>query len=102
MEEIIFTKITITELLQEIGLLIDRKLEAGLQQSNQLQPEYISRKEVSLLLKISLPTLNDWTKQDLLKAYKIGNRVLYKSEEVKESVEKLISNKHKKGGLQNA
>jgi excisionase family DNA binding protein len=42
----------------------------------------LSRNQVAEYLHISLPTLNEWTKLGWLKSYKIGNRVLYKSDEV--------------------
>ena len=52
---------------------------------------YLSRKEVSRLLGISYPTLNEWSKKGILKAYRIGNRVLYKSNEVDESLTQINS-----------
>jgi excisionase family DNA binding protein len=63
------------------------------------QSGYLSRKEVAKLLKITLPTLHDWTKLQYLRAYKIGTRVLYKESEVIETLEKVPSFKHRKGGL---
>ena len=47
---------------------------------------YLSRKEVAKMLKISLPTLNEWSKQGILQSYKKGNRVLYKTSEIEEAV----------------
>ena len=44
--------------------------------------EYLTRKEVAALLQITLPTVNDWTRKGVLKAYKIGKRVYYKPLEV--------------------
>ena len=58
---------------------------------------YLSRLEVATLLKISLPTLNDWTKTGLLQSYKIANRVLYKSIEVENALHKVTNIKYKKG-----
>jgi len=51
-----------------------------------LQDELLSRKEVAVMLKISMTTLYHWTKNGLLKSYKIGNRVLYKRSEVESAV----------------
>jgi len=50
---------------------------------------YLTRNEVTELLKISLPTLWRWTKDNKLQSYFIGSRVLYKAEEVHNSVTKL-------------
>jgi excisionase family DNA binding protein len=42
----------------------------------------LSRNEVAEILKISLPTLHDWTKKGLIKSYRIGNRIRFKKEDV--------------------
>lgn len=44
--------------------------------------EYISRKEAAKLLRVTLPTIVDWTNKKLLTAYKIGRRVYYKPAEI--------------------
>lgn len=46
------------------------------------QPEYLTRKETAAKLKISLPTLGEYTKQNLIKSYRVGVRVLYKQCEI--------------------
>ncbi len=48
----------------------------------------LTRKETSDKLKISLVTLNDWTKRGLLQSYLIGGRVLYKDSEIEASLYK--------------
>lgn len=47
---------------------------------------YLTRKEVCKLLQISLPTLNDWAKQEYIKSRKIGNKVLYKPQDIDSAV----------------
>ena len=49
---------------------------------NTSQTEYITRRNVADLFKISLVTVNDWTNKGLLIAYKVAKRVYYKREEV--------------------
>lgn len=51
-------------------------------------PDYITRFEVSKILRVSLVTLNDWTKKGLLTAYKCGNRVYYKRAEIENALTK--------------
>lgn len=51
----------------------------------------ISRKEAALILGISLPTLNAWTKQGKIPAYRIGSTVRYKQNEVEDSLKKIKS-----------
>ncbi|PSL01917.1 helix-turn-helix domain-containing protein [Cecembia rubra] len=46
----------------------------------------LSRKETAEKLKISLVTLNDWTKRGMLTSYIIGGRVLYKESEIEKSL----------------
>ena len=85
MNQILLNGIEVNELLDKIGQLIDNKIANVQQSPPKNQSKFISRKEVSVLLKISLPTLNEWTKEGRLIGYKMGNRVLYKSEEVEQA-----------------
>jgi excisionase family DNA binding protein len=96
MGQILFTGVTVNDLLLQIGQLIDAKISVIPVNENK-QSDYLSRKEVAKLLKITLPTLHDWTKLGYLKSYKIGTRVLYKQCEVIETLENVPSCKHKKG-----
>ena len=87
-----------TESLQLINITPDEMKDSilkGIQtQFDQLkaefQPkeptEYLTRIEVTDLLKIDLSTLHNWTKKGKLKAYGIGNRVYYKREEIYQSL----------------
>lgn len=59
--------------------------------------EYLTRKETSKLLSISLPTLNDWTKKGYIPAYRIGASVRYLKEDVINSLKKVQTSKYKRG-----
>ena len=98
MNQILLNGINLNELLEKIGQLIDRKIGHVQQPTEKKQTKFISRAEVSKLLKISLPTLNEWTKLGWLLSYKMGNRVLYRAEEVELAFCKVTAYKHKKGG----
>lgn len=102
MGQILFTGVTVNELLQRIEQLIDSKIGVHPTKTEKTQSNYITRLEASKLLKVSLPTLHEWTKFGLLKAYKIGTRVLYKLTEIEESLNNVHQIKHKKGGFQHA
>lgn len=53
------------------------------------KPEkYITRREVSDILRVSVVTVSDWTRKGILIAYKVGNRVYYKSDEVENALVK--------------
>jgi excisionase family DNA binding protein len=98
MDQILLNGISLNELLEKISQLIDTKIEQVLNHTAKNHSKFISRAEVAELLKITLPTLNEWSKLGWLKSYKMGNRVLYKAKEVEEAFCKLITHKHKKGG----
>lgn len=49
---------------------------------NNDQDILLTREETSKLLSVSLVTLWDWTRKDIVPAYRIGNKVRYKKSEV--------------------
>lgn len=57
-----------------------------------------SREEAARTLCISLPTLHEWTKSGIIKAFRIGNRVLYKLEDINDALTE-VKTSIKKGGL---
>jgi excisionase family DNA binding protein len=58
------------------------------------QSKYLTREETGDLLRISLPTLGEYTKKGILKGYRIGGRVLYSKQEVVASLKQIVSFKH--------
>lgn len=44
--------------------------------------KFLTRKELSTLLKVTIPTLHNWEKQGKLKGYQIGRAVRFKEDEV--------------------
>ena len=98
MNQILLNGINLNELLEKIGQIIEAKFKTALPTNNTNQSKFITRKDVCGLLKISLPTLNDWTKLGWLKSYKLGNRVLYKHGEIELAVSNVATYKFKKGG----
>ena len=95
--EILLNGINLNELLEKLEK-IEKLSNSYLktQPPNEVKPDFISRVEVATLLRITLPTLHEWTKLGWLKSYKIGNRVLYKPNEVMEAVKTTSINKNKK------
>ena len=51
--------------------------------------EFLTRQEVSSLLKIDLSSVHNWTKKKILQSYQIGGRVYYKRSEVENAIIKL-------------
>lgn len=77
-----------TEFKNEIidGVLLALKNNAGSIQLNEQTDQLLTREETAKLLSVSLVTLWDWTKKDIIPAYRIGNKVRYKKSEVLKSL----------------
>ena len=72
------------------GQVIKTELEAVKKQLQPKQPnEYLTRKEVSEMLKIDLSSVHNWSKRGILIPHQIGNRVYYKLQEVENAIVKL-------------
>lgn len=56
----------------------------------------LTREEASKFLNITLATLNTYTKQGKIKSYRIGSRVIYKTEDLLEALEEVKHGKYKK------
>ncbi len=65
--EILLNGINVDELLDKIGKLLDAKINAST--TKESKSALLSRAEVATLLKITLPTLHDWTKLGWLQSY---------------------------------
>ncbi|MFV0151113.1 helix-turn-helix domain-containing protein [Empedobacter falsenii] len=61
-------------------------------QSEKKGQEYLTRKQVANKLHLSLGTLDVYVKKGLINSYKIGHRVLFKSDEINESLFEKIQN----------
>ena len=81
---IILHGLTLGQLTEIIENSVEAKVSAILAKaiSSKDEIKYLSRYDVCKLLKISLPTLYMWTKLGMVISHKIGNRVLYKSNEI--------------------
>lgn len=51
--------------------------------------KFLTRKETALSLNVSLPTLNEYTKRNLIIGYRFGVRVLYKQSEIDAALTKM-------------
>jgi excisionase family DNA binding protein len=97
MEQIILQGLSIPGLIKLLSEVVEEKL---LQLTKTEEPKsktvYLSRVEVAEMLKISLPTLNEWSKLGTLQSYRIGNRILYKADEVEGSISAVKNLKYKR------
>lgn len=83
-KQVILFPISIIELKKLLADIIEEKVSVI--SDNRLQKElpdsHLTREEVCSLLRITLPTLNTYTNQGLIRGYKIGDRVLYKRKDI--------------------
>lgn len=77
---------------QELADLISESVNAqikNLLSKDELEPHrdsetFLTRKETASFFKISLYTIHDWVKKDIIKPYKAGNRTYFKQSELVE------------------
>lgn len=84
---IILQGISLNQFMQQLQELITGKMIEEMDGRKKEPPtSYMTRKEVVDLLRITMPTLHSWTKEGLIPSYRIGNRVLFKKDEVLKAV----------------
>jgi hypothetical protein len=66
-------------------------------QPKQPTSNYLTRIEVSKLLKISLPTLNEYTRKGIIRGSRIGSRILYLESDIASSVTDIPTIKYRRG-----
>ncbi|MBL4568758.1 MAG: helix-turn-helix domain-containing protein [Flavobacteriaceae bacterium] len=77
------------ELLQAING-VEEKLNNFEKNFQPKEPtEWITRKEVSEILSISLVTIASWSEKNILHPYRIGNRIRFKRKEVELALTKI-------------
>lgn len=91
---ILIQNLTADELFDNLRSVIREEL--SLISPKELQPQYLSRHEVATLLKISLPTLNEYTRTGIIKGSRIGTRILYAEADVKEAVKAIPTLKYRR------
>jgi excisionase family DNA binding protein len=88
--QIILHAMTPEEFAKHMESIIEKKLKEILEEYSTKKTtfSYLSRKQVTRMLHVSLPTLHEWTKEGRLISYQIGNRVLYRSDEIEACLRK--------------
>lgn len=82
----------------QLESLIDNAVGKAIKEySTQLQkvedkPDFLTRKQTADKLHLSLGTLDQYVKSGLITSYKIGHRVLFKSNEINDSLFQSIQN----------
>lgn len=91
------TRITLHNFeLSDIKKVVEEVLESklkGFTSQKKKELKLLTRKDTAKLLCISLPTLHEWTKSGIIKAHRIGNRVLYKHDEINHALTQIQTRK---------
>ena len=96
--DILLSPIHLTELMNQFSSLIDEKFQEFKKDNNSASalPDLLTRHETAKLFNISLVCLNDWSKKGLLQSYRIGGRVMYRRDELLNSLTKDKNLKYKR------
>ncbi len=96
MDNLILTTHTTEQLTGLISQAVQEAIKNSITVSPNTVPseKLLTRKETADKLKISLVTLNDWTKRGMIQSYLIGGRVLYKDSEIEGSLHKVRTVKY--------
>lgn len=82
--EVTIVGLSVQELEEIIRNVIKELLPDNSKNSNTAETniELVTRHEASKLINVSLPTLTKYVKQGIIPAHRIGNRVLFKKDEI--------------------
>ncbi len=78
--------ITTDNLLLSIEGIIEKKLSERLGLIEDKDCKLLTRIETGKLLHVSLPTLNEWTKNGQIVSHRHGKRIYYKSEDIDNAI----------------
>jgi excisionase family DNA binding protein len=87
--KIIVEGITLEEFFQRIEQIVEAQVQGKLPFQPVADISYLTIAETAKLLRVSKPTINQWIKDGFLQSHKIGNRVLFKRDEVDEAVTRI-------------
>jgi len=83
-------EVSVEELVEKISNSLLNKLEPHFKKlikENYSNDNLLSRKEVGKYLNISLVTVHLWSKEGILKPYKLGTRIYFKEKEILKRLE---------------
>lgn len=94
METIKIITIEISEVQKIVFDSVRKALKHLLANQDKESHEMLSRIDTAKKLKVSLPTLNSWTKEGIIAGYRIGHRVYYKLEDITKALVKIKTLKY--------
>lgn len=97
--EIILNGISFEQLQDSFRAIVQnevQKIVSGLTTTPEPSPDLITRKATAEILGISLPTLNEWTKNGIIPAQRIGTRIRYNRANVYASLKDIETLKYRR------
>lgn len=92
MATILFNEVNPTDYKGEIIEGVKKELETFKTNFQPITPnEYLTRYEVAEMLSISLVTIHNWVKSNILTAYRIGNLVRFRRQDIENCLTKINS-----------
>jgi excisionase family DNA binding protein len=90
MANLTFNTFELSDLEKAFNKAFERAIKEFINPPKQTDKDLKSRKETARILSISLPTLHLFTKEGIIRAYRIGNRVLYKQEDIENALKIIV------------
>mgnify|MGYP001067316095 CR=1 FL=1 len=88
------TEVSVEELADKVADKLMFKIQNYLDElSKPKNDELLTRKEVANYLRISLVTIHSWNKYGILNPIRMGNRILYKKQDILDVLEEQSINK---------
>ena len=77
MVQTLLIQASLSDIEAVVRKVLDDRLNDLIPQRKEDTPLYLTRDEAAKMLRITLPTLNDWTKLGRIPVQRIGRRVFY-------------------------
>lgn len=86
---VLIQNVTVDELFEKIRTTVRDEINNKNLPVEVVEKRLLTRKETATQLRITLPTLNSYTKKGILKGVRIGYRVLYREEDILSAIKEL-------------
>jgi excisionase family DNA binding protein len=95
---ILIRNLTVDELQDIIRVIVKEEIQLA-STTKKIETKYLTRQEAATLLKISLPTLNNYAKTGRIIGFRIGSRVLFKLADLEQSLNEIVTSRYSHGKL---
>ena len=99
--EILLNGISFDDFQSTIQAIVSNEVQKAVEQLTPKEPtdnkpELLTRKQTAEILGVSLVTLNEWTKNGVLPAKRIGSRIRYEKQAVYDSLKDIKTIKYRR------